>query len=307
MTPAPTGSDLEARAHHAYRTGLVPTAREAHLSGLLWDTLTSPGALTRLRLGLIAGEALGLPGVTTRPLATSLEYFHTASLLLDDLPCMDDATLRRGRPCAHLVHGEGSTILGALAFINRGYRLAWEAIATAPEARRASAADHIEHCLGCAGILDGQCLDLHFSASDRSPRAVLRVALGKTVALLRLSLLTPALLASASPLEQRLLNRLSVSWGLAYQITDDFCDQSPVASSGKTPGRDSGRGRPNLVLAVGRPAAAARLLRLLTQMETTFVQLLSIRPGWRALAPLIDAFGVAAARHLSDRALSRCA
>ena len=219
---ASSREQLLARAHQAYVTGITVNAREPHLAGVLRDTLATPGNLTRLQLGLIAGAALDLPAAATRPLASALEYFHTASLLLDDLPCMDDAHLRRGRPCPHVVHGEGATILGALGFINRGYRLVWDALAAVPEMHRAATAAHVERCLGTAGVLDGQSLDLHFTATDRTPRTVARIALGKTVSLLRLSLVTPALLAGAGARERLLIDRVSVAWGLAYQIADDF-------------------------------------------------------------------------------------
>lgn len=306
----PEGSPREqllALAHQTYLSGIATDAREPHLAGVIRDTLATPGNLTRLQLGLIAGAALELPPAVARPFATALEYFHTASLLLDDMPCMDDAHLRRGRPCAHVVHGEGSTILGALGFINRGYRLAWDALAAVSESHRATAAAHIERCLGTAGVLDGQSLDLHFAASDRTPRTVARIALGKTVSLLRLSLVTPALLAGASARERLLVDRVSVAWGLAYQIADDFGDLGSGSPTGKTAGRDAGRGRPNFVIAAGREAASARLRRLLHLLDSSYRSLVELRPGWRTLGPLIDRFGVAASAHLHDLPASRCA
>jgi len=308
VTDASPREQLLARAHQAYVTGLPAGAREPHLAGVLRDTLATPGNLTRLQLGLIAGIALDLPDAAARPLASALEYFHTASLLLDDLPCMDDAQMRRGRPCPHVVHGEGSTILGALGFINRGYRLVWDAMAAVPEPRRAAAAAHVERCLGTAGVLDGQSLDLHFADTDRSPRCVARIALGKTVALLRLSLVTPALLAGVSAHERLLVDRVSVAWGLAYQIADDFGDLESGGSTGKTQGRDASRGHPNFVIAAGGEGASARLRRLLGLLDTSFRSLVALRPGWRALGPLIDRFGVAASAHLHDPLpATRCA
>lgn len=271
-----------------YRHGLGADAREPRLRGVLLDTLASPGALTRLHLGLLAGKLLGLPGATARPLATALEYFHTASLLLDDLPAMDDARERRGRPCAHRAHGEAAAILGALAFINRAYALLWRALGDAPAQRRQSAARHVEHCLGVSGVLDGQSLDLHFGESDRSPQTAARAALGKTVSLLRLTLVTPALLAGADPAESRLLDRLAVYWGLAYQIADDFSDLAVAPETGKTPARDAARGRPNFVLVAGAVVATERLHRLLRLLQSTAEALVALRSGWQALTPHLE-------------------
>lgn len=270
-----------------YRGSLSVPAREPRLRGVIADTLATPGSLVRLRLGLLAGKLLGLPTDTARSLATAFEYFHTASLLLDDLPCMDNANERRGRPTAHVVYGEAPAVLGALAFINRAYRLLWRSFSGALPMNRDRAAQHAERCLGAAGVLDGQSLDLNFGDTDGSSRMASRAALGKTVSLLRLTLVTPAHLAGADRRETMLLDRLAVYWGLAYQIADDFNDLQPNNGSRKSNGRDAVQGRPNFVLAAGREAAVARLNRLMKLVQTTFEHLLATRSGWNALAPMI--------------------
>jgi geranylgeranyl diphosphate synthase, type II len=295
-----------------YRHGLPVEARESHLRGVLLDTLATPGSLTRLRLGLLAGEVLGLPAAPTRAFATALEYFHTASLLLDDLPCMDDGAERRGQQCAHHKHGEAATILGALAFINRAYGLLWQALAAVPENLRAAAAAHVQHWLGASGVLDGQSLDLHFATSDRSARAVAHAALGKTVSLLRLALVTPALLAGASAREKLLLERLSVYWGLAYQAADDCSDLAAgTEPRSKTPGRDLARGRPNFAVAAGFEPTAERIDHLLALVRKTWAELVALRSGWHALGPLIirlnQAAVLAAASLPAEYTSARCA
>jgi geranylgeranyl pyrophosphate synthase len=295
-----------------YRHGLPVDAREPHLRGVLLDTLANPGSLTRLRLGLLAGEVLGLPAAPTRAFATALEYFHTASLLLDDLPCMDDGTERRGQPCAHHKHGEAATVLGALAFINRAYGLLWQAFAAVPESHRGIAAAHVQHWLGASGVLDGQSIDLHFATGNRSARAVAHAALGKTVSLLRLALVTPALMSGASAREKLLLERLSVYWGLAYQAADDCTD---LATNGtmptKTSGRDLARGRPNLAVAAGFDFTADRLDHLLALVRKTWAELVAVRSGWHALGPLIirlnQAAVLAAASLPAENTSARCA
>jgi geranylgeranyl pyrophosphate synthase len=232
-------------------------------------------------------------------------------LLFDDLPCMDDASERRGQPCVHCQYGEAATILGALAFINRSYALLWQALADAPAERRSAAAAHAESCLGAAGVLDGQSLDLHFLRTDRTPRAVAHAALGKTVSLLRLTLVTPAVLAGVGARERLLLDRLSVYWGLAYQAADDCADLSTGPDRPpKTGGRDLAGGRPNFAVAAGIECTAARLDRLLGLVRRTWGELIVVRPGWSALGPLILRLNQAvldAAASLPAAADRRCA
>ena len=297
--PGPRPSSVAERALGLYREHFPAAAREPRLRGVIADTLAAPGGMTRLQLALTCAEILGLPGEAGDALATGIEYFHTASLILDDLPSMDDAHRRRGRACVHRAHGEAAATLGALAFINRAYALFWRALSMAPAGAREEAAAHTERCLGAAGILDGQCADLHFAESDRSARTVARVALGKTVSMLRLTLVTPALVAGTAQRERVLLDRLAVAWGLAYQIADDFGDLGDGDTLGKTPGRDVAGAHPNYVVAAGTNRAAQRLEHLLCLVARTHGELVAVRSGWRRVAPLVDHL-VHSARLASD-------
>jgi geranylgeranyl pyrophosphate synthase len=258
---------------------------EARLRGTLDDSLAYPGSLFRLRLVLALGRAQNLDEDCAGRLAAAVEFYHTASLLLDDLPCMDDAAERRGRPCAHRLHGEAAAILGALALINRGYALVAEATADLPFHLRNEATRTLDACLGPAGLVGGQALDLAFADGPRSPRAVGRAGVGKTSAMLRLALELPALAAGASPLERRQLRRLAVHWGLLYQGLDDFRDLRLAIASGaaKTGGRDSALGRPNLALASGLAPASARLRRLERLARAAVGELVACGRFWSIL------------------------
>ena len=111
----------------------LPAALEPNLESALRYVLENPGSLVRPRLVFQMATAYGMDTPNAERLAIALEYFHTASLLFDDLPCMDDATERRGAPCTHVVFGQESAILTALALINRAYALTWRAVAGAPK------------------------------------------------------------------------------------------------------------------------------------------------------------------------------
>lgn len=241
-------------------------AIEAHLQAVVEDTLSRPGSLFRAQLVYAGALRRGMPATAARELAVAVEYFHSASLLFDDLPAMDDARERRGHPCAHLRHGEAAAMLGALALINQGYHLLWRVFARLPAARGAAASRLVNECLGLRGILDGQARDLHFQSSARGESEVAAVAVGKTVTLIRLTLLLPAICGSAGREERALLERLAKAWGRAYQATDDFKDLlMEAAETGKSPRRDTQLGRPNLPAAIGLAAASRRLREWLSE------------------------------------------
>lgn len=249
---------------------LLPAAHtvEAHLRAAVADILGHPGGMVRAQLTFAVGRGLGIEPEAARDLAIAVEYFHTASLVFDDLPAMDDAATRRGRPCPHRMHGEGVAMLAGLALITRAYALLWGALGRLPASRRRRAAAVTAECLGIAGILDGQARDLHFAAPRETGAAggaeVLGVAAGKTVPLVRLALVLPALAGGAGPPVVAALERLAIVWGLAYQALDD-CRDTVMSreETGKTTARDVALGRPNLPAAVGWGAALAAVDRLL--------------------------------------------
>jgi geranylgeranyl pyrophosphate synthase len=224
--------------------------------------------------------AYGLEAGNAHDLAVALEYFHTASLLFDDLPCMDNALERRGAPCTHLVFGDDSAILTALALINRAYALTWRAVSGAPQAKQRQALEFIEQCLGVEGILNGQSLDLHYPDLPHSRETTERIARGKTVSLIRLTLVLPAMLGGAHARELQLIERISLFWGLAYQIMDDLKDVlQSSGQSGKTSARDVLLSRPNIAVVIGVRAAVQRLTRFIDLGDRVLRSLLTTKPG----------------------------
>jgi geranylgeranyl diphosphate synthase type II len=253
---------------------------EPHLRAALDRVLSNPGSLIRPQIVASMFAAYGLPAARASELGIALEYFHTASLLFDDLPCMDDATERRGQPSIHVEFGEASALLTALALINRAYALTWKSVAGSSSARQPEALDYIERYLGVGGLLNGQSMDLNYASLRSGHHVTQAIAMGKTVSLIRLTLVLPGILGGASPDELQLLDRIAVCWGLTYQIVDDLKDVLHTSEeSGKTHSRDVSLGRPNIALAIGIPAAVHRLSRLISIGDRLLQRLVTRRPG----------------------------
>jgi len=296
------------RVRHAF-TAMMPLGEDLdpRLRAVVADVLGHPGSLARAQLAYGLGTRRGLESGRALKLAVAVEYFHSASLLFDDMPSMDDATERRGRPCPHVAHGEAAAILGALALITRAYALLWEAIGDGPAARRAAASALVGECLGIAGILDGQARDVHFRREGASPEEVAEVAVAKTAPLVRLALVLPALVAGEDAEVLGRLERLAAAWGLAYQILDDFKDGLMASGeTGKTAGRDAGLGRPNLPELAGPQRALDRLRGLLEETRGIVDGLAADGPEcWMPLASLQEFLEAEAAdveRRLEGRA-----
>jgi geranylgeranyl pyrophosphate synthase len=272
----------------AFATSLpLPPGISPALRSALEHVLDHPGSLVRPRMVFQVGLAFGLAQDAAHSLAVALEYFHTSSLIFDDLPCMDNATDRRGAVCVHRKFGEHQAILAALALINRAYALTWQAMADSPKSGRTLSMAYLEQCLGVAGLLNGQSLDLSYSSLPHTRETTEQIALGKTVSLIRLTLVLPALLGGASCREIQLLERISVCWGLGYQIVDDLKDVLQSSEqTGKSAARDALLDRPSIATAVGVPVAIERLIRLITLGDRALSMLLDLRPNLLFLVKL---------------------
>jgi len=296
----PASSSQVERTLRAALLRHLPTSShdERGLRAALRQGADHPGKLLRGRAVFVAARHHGWSVRRAAQLATAIEYFHTSSLLLDDLPCMDDATVRRGVACVHRRHGEATAILAALALINRAYALVHDVFAAEPVTVRRRVIALLEQSLGAQGLVGGQALDLAFARSSRSPALVSRIAARKTGALFSLAVLLPSELVRPTRAERRALNALCVYWGQAYQIADDLADLAIAeAAPDKSRGRDRQLGRPNLSLALGAARAEARLARLRRQSDQALRRLRLARPArWSYLDALNAALAQRAVR-----------
>ena len=251
------------------------------------SSILAPGKRVRSVLLVLTGEALGGPRRAAVEAAGAVEMIHAASLILDDLPSMDDARTRRGAACIHVTHGESIATLAALAVINRGYAMIWQGIHHAPTDRRAEAGRWVDARLGPGGVIGGQAYDLSGWRGEQSVADVSEVAARKTGDLLRLTLVLPALVGRGTKRELQILDRLALLRGLAYQAADDLKDVVHSGDlSGKTAGRDEELGRPSLVAAEGYKAALQRLGRLVSTGDRVQTALPGPADRWTMLGLL---------------------
>ena len=189
--------------------------------------------------------------------ACAIELVHTYSLVHDDLPAMDDDTLRRGRPTSHVVFGEGLAILAGDALLTQAFALL---AGPRPEARagyegrRLRAIAQVAEAAGAAGMVGGQALDLTGAgtASDGRPalpadreRALREVHERKTGALINAAAVVGAILAGGGETAVRGVDAYAAHLGLAFQIVDDILDvEGSTARLGKTAGKDAAAGKP---------------------------------------------------------------
>ncbi|HET7274503.1 MAG TPA: farnesyl diphosphate synthase [Longimicrobiaceae bacterium] len=174
-------------------------------------------------------------------LACAVEIVHTYSLVHDDLPCMDDDDLRRGRPTVHRVHGVRRATLAGAALLPLAMGVLDSAAVTLglPRATRGRLVSELCRAAGAEGMVGGQLLDLEGEAGGVDLTSLEAIHRAKTGALLAASLRIGAIAAGAEASVLEALTRYGESLGLAFQIADDILDVTGDSESlGKTAGRD---------------------------------------------------------------------
>jgi geranylgeranyl diphosphate synthase type II len=218
--------------------------------------LLAPGKRFRPMLTLLAAEAFGAADGTALDAACAIEMVHAASLILDDLPSMDDAALRRGRPTPHKVFGEATAILAAIGLLNRAYGVIAADPALSPT--RADLARKLSDAVGFEGLVAGQARDLYDRDLTRSPAEIDLLNHQKTGVLIMAAAEAGALAAGAAPTAVEAVGRFARELGLAFQIRDDLIDaEASPEAAGKDTGKDAGM--TTLVSALGHGGAAAAM------------------------------------------------
>lgn len=219
----------------------------------------------RLRPFLVmAGAALfDVPREQALRVGTAIELIHCYSLVHDDLPAMDDAATRRGRPSCHCQFDEATAILAGDALQSMAFEVLADE-ATHPDATvRASLVTGLAVGAGAAGMCGGQMIDLEAEERSLGQDEIIVLQRLKTGALFRFACEAGAVLGGASAADRVKLRAYADDLGLAFQIKDDLLDvQGDPELAGKALGQDAAAGKETLVALLGVDAAEAKLLSL---------------------------------------------
>ncbi|MBP9143563.1 MAG: polyprenyl synthetase family protein [Thermoanaerobaculia bacterium] len=242
----------------------------------------SPGKRVRPMLTLAVAEMLGGASDDALDLACAVELVHCCSLVLDDLPAMDDAHLRRGRPTLHREHGEDVALLAAFALLNRGYALVAESSQRLHLSRYSpeELLHHLAQAIGTDGLIGGQAMDLANGGAPPTLADLEYIHSHKTGALFLAAAELGAMAVDARRRDLAAIGAFAKNLGLAFQIEDDLLDVlATSAETGKDEGQDASK--------------------------VTFVKLLGVA-GARSLADELLAFALASVAPFGRKAEVLC-
>jgi geranylgeranyl diphosphate synthase type II len=244
-------------------------------------SVTAGGKRLRPVLCLASADAVGGDRALALPAACAIEFIHTYSLIHDDLPAMDDDTLRRGRPTLHVVAGEGMAILAGDGLHAEAFRL----LAREPHSndadivrRKLRVIDVIATAAGASGMVGGQALDLAAVTPGVDGRlappfdaeGLRNMHAKKTGALIRASAVAGAVMGGGSDADVTAIDAGATELGLAFQIVDDILDVEGASKDlGKTAGKDAAAGKPTYPALYGLDASRRMARECIERAEAT--------------------------------------
>lgn len=248
---------------------LLPAAdvRPSKLHEAMRYATLEGGKRVRPLLCFAAGEATGAPAERLEVAAAAVEMIHAYSLVHDDLPCMDDDVLRRGKATVHVRYDEATALLVGDALQARAFELLAEPGLVGDAARQLEMLRLLAAAAGSCGMAGGQAIDLASTGKALTLAELEAMHALKTGALIRAAVLLGA--ACGRPLgagDRERLERYATTVGLAFQVVDDVLDaESSTEALGKTAGKDAEQGKATYVSSMGLARAKAFAAELRAQ------------------------------------------
>ncbi len=246
------------------------------------------GKRVRPLLAFAAGELAGADVARVNIAAAAVELIHVYSLVHDDMPCMDDDVLRRGKPTCHVQYDEATALLVGDSLQSLAFQLLAEHPLCDEPVRQLGMIRLLAEASGSRGMAGGQAIDLMSVGRQLMLPELEFMHIHKTGALIRAAVLLGAQCGKVSPDQLAHLDHFGKCMGLAFQVVDDVLDASEdTATLGKTAGKDADCGKPTYVTLLGIPAAREMAKNLHAEALETLAEFGAAAGRLRELADFI--------------------
>jgi farnesyl diphosphate synthase len=234
--------------------GMLPSADHApaRLHSAMRYAVLGGGKRVRPLLAYAAGELASADPERVDVVASAVELIHAYSLVHDDMPCMDDDRLRRGKPTVHVEYDEATALLVGDALQSLAFQALCDSELAEDAGRQLNMVGILARAAGSRGMAGGQAIDLESVGMQLSEPELEFMHVHKTGALIRASIQLGALCGNPGAIDTGVLDRFAKVAGLGFQVVDDLLDaQSSTATLGKTAGKDASDNKPTYVSVLG--------------------------------------------------------
>ena len=225
------------------KTELIPAMKYGLFPG---------GKKIRSKILLDIGSIFKIKYQTLIAIGAAVECIHAYSLIHDDLPCMDNDTLRRGKPSTHIKFGEATAVLAGNSLLTMAFEILSSSYLRISEKSKLSLIKRLSECSGHLGIAGGQYLDLNFEKKKVSKNKIINMEVKKTGKLFSFCCSVAPIIKNRSVKEINFFDKIGSNVGLLFQIADDVIDyQGSSKVAGKKTGKDKKKGKATLISLLG--------------------------------------------------------
>jgi len=210
------------------------------------------GKKIRSKILIDAGSLLTIDYKTLIAIGAAVECIHAYSLIHDDLPCMDNDKIRRGKPSTHIKFGESTAVLAGNSLLTMAFEILASSSLQISEKIKINLIKRLSECSGYLGIAGGQYLDLSYEKKKISKNKIIEMEIKKTGKLFSFCCAAPAIIKKKNTKEIKFFENIGSDIGLLFQIADDLIDfkvSSKIA--GKKTGKDQKKGKATLISLLG--------------------------------------------------------
>jgi farnesyl diphosphate synthase len=210
------------------------------------------GKKIRSKILIDIGSLLAIDYKTLITIGAAVECIHAYSLIHDDLPCMDDDKIRRGKPSTHVKFGESTAVLAGNSLLTMAFEILASPTLKISEKIKINLIKNLSECSGHLGIAGGQYLDLSYEGKKTSKNRIIDMEIKKTGKLFSFCCVAPAIIKTKNYKEIKFFENIGSNIGLLFQIADDLIDfKGDSKIAGKKTGKDNKKGKATLISLLG--------------------------------------------------------
>ena len=210
------------------------------------------GKKIRSKILIDIGSLLSIEYKTLIAVGAAIECIHAYSLIHDDLPCMDNDKIRRGKPSTHIKFGESTAVLAGNSLLTMAFEILTNPTLKVSEKIKINLIQKLSECSGHLGIAGGQYLDLSYEKKKISKNKIIEMEKKKTGKLFSFCCAAPAIIRNKSNKEIKFFETIGLNIGLLFQIADDLIDfRGDSKKAGKKTGKDQQKGKATLISLLG--------------------------------------------------------